>query len=461
VRFLFTTLQGIESDFYGRVGAELELLGHRCAHVSVSRRSALELARRGAEAWCLRDVMDAQPTPDVDAEERRIAAGYGFASLRAVHGSDPACRGRDEAWCSERTVRTFAALEELFDRFAPDVVVPEVGSETLRTAAHAVGARRGAEVLFLYHTIFPAPLRLCAGDPRARIVADGAMRAIDAGERDELRAFVDEFTARAEPTMPHRRPRISARNLRDFGRHLAVKAAWDRDNEYLRPERFVSNYFRERGRALAARPLYAHPPAERPYVYFPLHVVDDFKIRRLIPHCADQVALAERVAAALPDGFELVLKEHPASVGRNPLALLRRIRAIPRVRLVEPGASSHDLMRDARAIAVISSTVGLEALLYGKPVLTLGQPFYSGYGVTVDIDSFDQIPVAVDRVLGFAPDREQTLRFLHAAMRACRPGRPVGVDASDANAVTLARSLDAALTGARAQATDLRTAAAR
>ena len=55
---------------------------------------------------------------------------------------------------------------------------------------------------------------------------------------------------------------------------------------------------------------------------------------------------------------------------------------MPNVRLVAPHTSSHELIRRAEAIAVISSTVGLEALLYGKPVLTLGQPFYSGYGVT-------------------------------------------------------------------------------
>ncbi len=40
---------------------------------------------------------------------------------------------------------------------------------------------------------------------------------------------------------------------------------------------------------------------------------------------------------------------------------------------------------------MISSTVGLEALLYDKPVLTLGTPFYSGYGVTLDVDSFAEI----------------------------------------------------------------------
>ena len=93
---------------------------------------------------------------------------------------------------------------------------------------------------------------------------------------------------------------------------------------------------------------------------------------------------------------------------------------------------------------MISSTVGLEALLHEKPVLTLGQPFYSGYGVTLDVDSFTEIRDAVPALLRFAPDPERIARFLHAAMRACRPGAPVLVDRSDENARTLAASLDAA-----------------
>jgi capsule polysaccharide export protein KpsC/LpsZ len=109
-------------------------------------------------------------------------------------------------------------------------------------------------------------------------------------------------------------------------------------------------------------------------------------------------------------------------------------------------------MRDAEAVAVISSTVGLEALLYGRPVLTLGQPFYSGYGVTLDVDSFREIREAVPALLRFQPDRERIARFLGAAMRACYPGKPVLVDDSDANAATLAASLDAAVSRALATA---------
>jgi len=95
---------------------------------------------------------------------------------------------------------------------------------------------------------------------------------------------------------------------------------------------------------------------------------------------------------------------------------------------------------------VISSTVGLEALLHGKPVLTVGEPFYSGYGVTLDVDSLRELPAAVPQLLRFTPDRERTLRFLHAAMRACRPGKTITVDDSDSNAVALAGSLAAAAT---------------
>lgn len=133
------------------------------------------------------------------------------------------------------------------------------------------------------------------------------------------------------------------------------------------------------------------------------------------------------------------------SIGRNRLSLLRRLKRIPNARLVAPQTSSHEVIRRSDAVAVISSTVGLEALLYAKPVLTLGQPFYSGYGVTVDVDSFREIREAVPALLRFEPDRERILRFLGAAMRVCRPGKPVLVDDSQANALALAGSLDAAV----------------
>lgn len=141
------------------------------------------------------------------------------------------------------------------------------------------------------------------------------------------------------------------------------------------------------------------------------------------------------------------------SIGRNRLSLLRRLARVENVRIVSPHESSHELIQRAAAIVVISSTVGLEALFYGRPVLTLGQPYYSGYGVTLDVDSFREIREAVPAVLAFQPDPERIQQFLHAAMRSCRPGKPMLVDApdlSEANVGALAETIDAAI-GERAR----------
>jgi hypothetical protein len=393
-------------------------------------------------------AVDAGPL-DVDAEAIRIEREYDTPTLRDVYRTDVACEGRPEDWCVSRTVHHFLAMERLFDEVRPDVVVPEVGTETIRRAAHLIGMRREIPVLFLFYTIFPRPLRLYANTMHAPIVPEEDVRPLAPEERAEVEAFIARFTAAGKPIRAYRRPRVTARTLRDFARHVVVSATVDRRNEYLRPQRFVANYVRERARAVAARKLYEPLGARpRPFVYFPLHVTDDYKIKRVIPHCVDQAAIIELVAASLPQGVDLVLKEHPMSIGRNPLALLRRLRRVENVRLVDPYTSSHELIRTARAVAVISSTVGLEALLHARPVLTLGRPFYAGFGVTLDVDSFREVPEKVIELLRFEPDRERTLQFLHAAMRRCYPGKPFLVDASPENAVELAGSLHAAVSPA-------------
>jgi capsule polysaccharide export protein KpsC/LpsZ len=142
-----------------------------------------------------------------------------------------------------------------------------------------------------------------------------------------------------------------------------------------------------------------------------------------------------------------VVKEHPMSIGRNSVHMLRRLARDGRIRVVDPYTSSLELVRRSVAVATVSSTVGLEALLYQKPVLTLGRPFYSGYGVTLDADGVEGIEERAVELLDFRPDTERTRRFLHAAMRRCYPGAPVLVDGSDENAALLAGTLDRAARG--------------
>jgi len=74
LRFLFVTLQHIESSFYGTVGQHLRAAGHEVVHLTFSRRSAAVLGRRGMTAYALPQLiaeLDGAAI-DVPAEVRRI-----------------------------------------------------------------------------------------------------------------------------------------------------------------------------------------------------------------------------------------------------------------------------------------------------------------------------------------------------------------------------------------------------
>ncbi len=444
MRFLFVTLQHIESEFYRRVGGELRGRGHDVAHVTWSRQAARRFRRGGDDAYCLPDALRAVGSPDLDREVERLEAEYDMRNLREVYTTDIAAEGLPERRQLERTVRHFAALERIFDAVRPDAIVPEVGSETVRTAAHLIGLRRDIPVYFLFYTLFPDPLRLYVDTMHAPIVPVEEVRALEPDERTDIESFIADFTARREPIRPYRRRPVSSSRARVWLRHAALKATVDRDNEYLTPLRWLRRDATEYAQAAVNRAYYTAMDWTAPFVYFPLHVTDDYKIKRLIPHCMDQASIVEQIARALPQGQRLVVKEHPMSVGRTRPSLLRRLARVQNVEVVNPFTSSHELIERASAVAVISSTVGLEAVMYSKPVLTLGQPFYAGYGLTVDVDSFREIPAAVSELLVTRPDPERALRFLHAAKRHCHPGAPALVDQSDANAARLAFTLDRA-----------------
>jgi capsule polysaccharide export protein KpsC/LpsZ len=82
------------------------------------------------------------------------------------------------------------------------------------------------------------------------------------------------------------------------------------------------------------------------------------------------------LAISLPIDTVLVVKEHPWMVGKRSLSAYKKILNIPRVKFADPRMEARSLVKDAELVAVITSSVALEAALLGKPVLTFGDcPF--------------------------------------------------------------------------------------
>lgn len=56
----------------------------------------------------------------------------------------------------------------------------------------------------------------------------------------------------------------------------------------------------------------------------------------------------------------------------------------PRIQLEASGGHPTALLEQAEAVYVVTSQLGFEALLWGKPVHCFGMPFYAGWGLTTD-----------------------------------------------------------------------------
>ena len=261
MRFLFTTLQTYESEFYGRVGEELRAHGHDvCARDRLAGVGTGAPARAGIDARCLPDVA-------VGARRARLARRRGPADRGDLrHAAHPRrLPGRLGLRRPIRRRGASTAPSALSARSSassttsrPTCVVPEVGNETIRVAAHLIGLRRGIPVLFLLYTIFPNPLRLYVDTLHAPIVAPGRGARADAPRSaEEVEAFRTlVHRARRSRSASTGASRSSYAGAGFSPATSAGKRREDRDNDYLRPWRLLHTNASEWVRARAARPFY-------------------------------------------------------------------------------------------------------------------------------------------------------------------------------------------------------------
>ncbi|MCA8239245.1 MULTISPECIES: capsular biosynthesis protein [Burkholderia] len=127
--------------------------------------------------------------------------------------------------------------------------------------------------------------------------------------------------------------------------------------------------------------------AARRYVFLPLQVSDDTQLK-LHSEVDNLEAIDIALRYAAHEDAALIVKVHPAE--RN-AALVDAVLDLKRRHGFYVATSKTvDLVKHARLVVTINSTVGLEAMLYGKRVVPLGRCFYRSF------------------------DRDRLLRYIHA-----------------------------------------------
>lgn len=110
---------------------------------------------------------------------------------------------------------------------------------------------------------------------------------------------------------------------------------------------------------------------------------------------------------ALPEGYRLVVKEHPSSKfgyshlhDRHPDIMFANAN------------DTEELIDRAQAIITLNSTVGIESLLIGRPVITLGNAFYNIDGLVAHADNVERLRALINKPDDLPFDEELVHGFL-------------------------------------------------
>ncbi len=170
------------------------------------------------------------------------------------------------------------------------------------------------------------------------------------------------------------------------------------------------------------RPGYLKPQDLAPgaYAFFPLHTEPEVTLLVYGKPWLNQIEAARLLASSLPLGMRLLVKEHPWSVGKRKPGYYRKLLAIPNLVLAPPEVPARDYLAGAALVAVIGGSVGLEALMLGRPVVTLGRaPFnFLPPGLLRHAAVPDRLGWEIrDLLAHHAPDEKALTAYLAAVVR--------------------------------------------
>ncbi len=126
------------------------------------------------------------------------------------------------------------------------------------------------------------------------------------------------------------------------------------------------------------------PAYGRRILLVPGQVEDDASIRLGCTSVKTNLGLLERVRKANPQAF-IVYKPHPDVLSMNRKGRLAADTAMCFADHIETNASVISCIDASDEIHTMTSLSGFDALLRGKKVVTYGQPFYAGWGLTMDL----------------------------------------------------------------------------
>jgi len=108
--------------------------------------------------------------------------------------------------------------------------------------------------------------------------------------------------------------------------------------------------------------------------------------------------------------LRLVVKEHPAESPRISYTAVRKRH--PEIHWVEAGPTQ-EWLAAAKVVITVNSSAGVEALAFGRPVITLGKAFYNKEGIVFHCERADELSEKITEALQTPLDVSRIEKFVY------------------------------------------------
>ena len=119
------------------------------------------------------------------------------------------------------------------------------------------------------------------------------------------------------------------------------------------------------------------------YAVYPLNTEPEVALLVYGRAYRNQIETVRNIASSLPVGWKLVVKEHPNALGYRTRGYYQKLREIPNVILLGPATDTGQIVSNADLVFVVFGTIGLEAIIKRKPVITFCRTPYGSFPDTM------------------------------------------------------------------------------
>jgi len=152
----------------------------------------------------------------------------------------------------------------------------------------------------------------------------------------------------------------------------------------------------------------------------------------------------ERLLEALEGEFMVCIKEHPAAVGYRSPQVYRNLTAHRNAVLVPFDVPSNAVIEQCDAVVTWGNTTGVEARIRGKPVVTLGTPYYDVEGCFAKVrtrEDLDRLPDILNSAIS-ANSTCDGKKMIQNILAGSFPGRFLPEFFSPSNAASVQETLN-------------------